>query len=197
MTLAPELRRRSFITGLVALVAAPAVVKAASLMKVAPTEVIRPETYQALDQITRHAVQMFRNNNAFRRAIYEQYRKDWEFVNGQQWDGVQGAKIGSQLRIRLPADYTVTDGPALLMGRGYDSVWVDEIATSPVEHRSGLVPSLLKRQAEINQAHVVDPALSAVALAMAAPVVIAKVLEQPVTRRFWGLPQHSAADQEG
>lgn len=54
-------------------------------------------------KITREAVDLFVNSNMFIRNIDRQY--DDEF-------GKKGEKIGSQLRIRLPNDYTVTRGPA-------------------------------------------------------------------------------------
>lgn len=175
-----ELRRRSFVTGLVALVAAPAVVKAASLMKVAPTEKLLTLDDYALtmQQITREAVRRFRDCNPFMQAMDAQYERSF-LGDDQQWGG---AKIGSQLRIRLPADYTVTDGPALSM---QDTV-ERQVVLFVSGQSNGIWPG-----------DVVDKAAAAVALAVATPVVLAKVLEQPVTRRFWGLPQHSAADQEG
>lgn len=57
-----------------------------------------------INMITREAVEIFVNSNAFIKNIDRQF--DEEF-------GKQGAKIGSQLRIRLPNDYTVADGPGL------------------------------------------------------------------------------------
>lgn len=54
--------------------------------------------------ITRLAVRLFKNSNAFIQNIDTQY--DDQFA-------VDGAKIGDTLRIRLPNDYTVADGPAL------------------------------------------------------------------------------------
>lgn len=54
--------------------------------------------------ITREAVSLWSNTNAFMQNINRQY--DDSFANG-------GAKIGSQLRIRYPNDYTVSDGPAI------------------------------------------------------------------------------------
>lgn len=51
--------------------------------------------------ITRKAIQLFRNSNAFLQMIDRQYDNSF---------GVVGAKIGSQLRIRLPNDYTVRVG---------------------------------------------------------------------------------------
>lgn len=54
--------------------------------------------------ITRMAVRLFKNSNAFIQNIDTQY--DDQFA-------IEGAKIGDTLRIRLPNDYTVADGPAL------------------------------------------------------------------------------------
>jgi len=54
--------------------------------------------------ITREAIEIFVNSNQFIRNIEHQF--DPEF-------GKAGSKIGSQLRIRLPNDYTVRHGPAV------------------------------------------------------------------------------------
>src|SRR6185437_8099268 len=54
-------------------------------------------------KITREAVRLFVNSNMFLRNVDRQY--DTEF-------GKKGEKIGSQLRVRLPNDYTVAEGPA-------------------------------------------------------------------------------------
>ncbi len=54
-------------------------------------------------KITREAVRLFLNSNMFIQNVDRQY--DNQF-------GKAGEKIGSQLRIRLPNDYTVTEGPA-------------------------------------------------------------------------------------
>lgn len=56
-----------------------------------------------ISMITREAIELFVNSNAFIKNIDRQF--DSEFGKG-------GAKIGSQLRIRLPNDYIVTSGPA-------------------------------------------------------------------------------------
>lgn len=53
--------------------------------------------------ITRKAVRVFKNTNLFIQNIDTQY--DGRFA-------VEGAKIGDTLRIRLPNDYTVANGPA-------------------------------------------------------------------------------------
>jgi hypothetical protein len=54
--------------------------------------------------ITREAIRLFMNSNAFIGNIDKQY--DGQFAK-------TGAKIGQQLRVRLPNDYTVADGPSL------------------------------------------------------------------------------------
>lgn len=58
-------------------------------------------TLLTINMITREAVRLFKNSNAFIKNIDHQY--DDQFA-------VTGAKIGSSLRIRLPNDYTVRTG---------------------------------------------------------------------------------------
>src|SRR4051812_36512088 len=55
-------------------------------------------------EITRKSIRLFINSNAFVKNIDRQY--DSQFA-------VTGAKIGATLKVRLPNDYTVTDGPGL------------------------------------------------------------------------------------
>ena len=57
-----------------------------------------------LDIILLKALDLFKNTNSFIKHINQQY--DNSFSLG-------GAKGGTQIRIRLPNDYTVTDGPGL------------------------------------------------------------------------------------
>lgn len=57
-----------------------------------------------VSMITREAIELFVNSNAFIKNINRQY--DDEF-------GKSGNKIGSQLRIRLPNDYVPTTGPGI------------------------------------------------------------------------------------
>ena len=57
-----------------------------------------------IDMVTREAVMLFKNSNAFMQNISTQYDDSF---------GITGAKIGSTLRVRLPLDYVVTDGPGL------------------------------------------------------------------------------------
>lgn len=62
-------------------------------------------TLLTIGMITREAVRLWRNSNAFLRNLDMQY--DDRFAEN-------GAKIGSQLQIRLPNDYTVRTGTALM-----------------------------------------------------------------------------------
>lgn len=57
-----------------------------------------------IDMITREAIMLFRNSNAFIQNIEKQY--DDQYARS-------GAKIGNSLRIRLPNDYVVRNGPAM------------------------------------------------------------------------------------
>ncbi len=57
-----------------------------------------------INMLTAQAVMIFKNSNAFMQNVDTQY--DSSFAQ-------TGAKIGNSLRIRLPLDYTVTDGPGL------------------------------------------------------------------------------------
>jgi len=53
--------------------------------------------------ITREALRLFKNSNAFLKSIDRQYDEDF---------AKSGAKIGSALRVRLPNDFTVRRGAA-------------------------------------------------------------------------------------
>jgi hypothetical protein len=57
-----------------------------------------------INLITREAVRLWKNSNAFIQNVDMQYDESF---------AVSGAKIGSALRIRLPNDFVVTTGPAL------------------------------------------------------------------------------------
>src|ERR1700687_6209048 len=57
-----------------------------------------------ISMITREAVRLWKNSNAFIQNVDMQY--DESFAVG-------GAKIGDSLRIRLPNDFTVATGPGL------------------------------------------------------------------------------------
>jgi hypothetical protein len=57
-----------------------------------------------VNMITREAVELFKNSNAFLMNVDRQF--DSEFARS-------GMKVGQSLRIRLPNDYVVRNGPAL------------------------------------------------------------------------------------
>jgi hypothetical protein len=61
-------------------------------------------TILTIGMITREAIRLWKNSNAFLQNVDTQYDKDF---------AQSGAKIGGALRIRLPNDYVVTTGPAL------------------------------------------------------------------------------------
>lgn len=63
-----------------------------------------PNSLLTINMVTREAVRLWKNSNAFIQNVDMQY--DDSFA-------VTGAKIGSTLRIRLPNDFTVATGPAL------------------------------------------------------------------------------------
>lgn len=153
------IERRSLITGLVAFVAAPAIVKVSSLMKVAPTEVIRPyyvsnvhrNVLFTLNEIDRDIVRMFRDSNVFLANLKRQYER--EFAEA-------GAKMGGTLRIKLPADFVTHNDDALTYG----------VRTQrPIGLGDPEIPT----------------ALGVAALAVAAAPAVEQALQKPVTRRFW------------
>jgi hypothetical protein len=57
-----------------------------------------------VSQITRFSIPLFTNTNMFIKYMNRQF--DDQFGN-------EGARIGAQLRLRLPNDYAVTDGPGI------------------------------------------------------------------------------------
>jgi hypothetical protein len=61
-------------------------------------------TLLTINMITREAVRLWKNSNAFIQNVDMQYDESF---------AVTGAKIGASLRIRLPNDFVVTTGPAL------------------------------------------------------------------------------------
>src|SRR5258707_12828331 len=63
-----------------------------------------PNALLTINMITREAVRLWKNSNAFLQNVDMQYDESF---------AVSGAKIGSTLRIRLPNDFTVVTGPGL------------------------------------------------------------------------------------
>lgn len=70
--------------------------------------------------ITRYSVPLFLNSNMFMMSVNRDY--DDRF-------GVEGAKIGAQLRVRIPNDYPVTDGPGLSLQDSIEQQVVLTVAT--------------------------------------------------------------------
>ena len=54
--------------------------------------------------VTRYSIKMFTNTNYFIQNIPRQFQDQF---------GIEGARIGAQLRVRIPNQYTTTDGPGL------------------------------------------------------------------------------------
>jgi hypothetical protein len=90
-----DLSRRSFLRGLGAVLAAPAVARVTQLIP--PLERARLN-YLSLHQIARESIRMFLGTNAFLTNIDKQYQDIF----------AADAKVGTQLRIRLPNDYRLT-----------------------------------------------------------------------------------------
>lgn len=63
-----------------------------------------PNSLLTINMITRAAVKLWKNSNAFIQNINTQYDDQY---------AINGAKIGDSLRIRLPNDYTVRTGAAV------------------------------------------------------------------------------------
>lgn len=108
-----EISRRGLLGGLVAMLAAPTIVRVENLMVLpAPQKVIVPSlgefihirlpnnfsvqetavdfavnnNLMTINQITREAVRLWTNSNAFIRNIDQQFAQDFGFMTGEQWD---------------------------------------------------------------------------------------------------------------
>lgn len=168
--------RRGFIAGALALVAAPTIVRAASLMPV--NSRLQPSPLLTLDDwargLLRHLPEYVPGEDTVGSYDvlfgHKQMRPEWSLFTeiDRQYDeqfGAEGAKIGDVLRIRLPNDFIVADGPAISL---------QVVPPQYVEYYLG------QRR----------PALPVIpeplALAVAAVAVAPVLLEKSVTRRFWG-----------
>lgn len=97
--------RRGFLGGLLAVVSAPAIVRVENLMALPKPEILIPQvetaveyalrtnTLLTIEQITREAIRLFMNSNAFIFSINEQYEQEF---------AVKAARMGNTLCIRLP-----------------------------------------------------------------------------------------------
>ena len=70
--------------------------------------------------ITRYSVRMFLNTNYLVQNVSRQYEDQF---------GIEGARIGAQLRIRYPNQYTVTDGPGLSVQDTIEQQFLLTVAT--------------------------------------------------------------------
>lgn len=199
--------RRSLITGLAALVAAPAIVKVASLMPV--NAKLQPTHWRLVefDGLKEYRCSWADQNGVRMRAV-----EDYKFFKDDQWEpvgvaygstnsklspedvrllmekqveyndafGADGAKIGDQLRIRMPGDFLALDGPSMNIQHTADAF---TYATLQLGERYDIAATLLAQQHAINAER---ETVGKLALAAAAAVaVVPQVLATPVTRRFW------------
>lgn len=70
--------------------------------------------------ITRYAIKMFLNTNYFVQNVNRQFEDQF---------GIEGARIGQQLRIRYPNQYTVTDGPGISIQDTVEQQFLLTVAT--------------------------------------------------------------------
>lgn len=161
-----ETSRRSLIKGLSLLVAAPAIVKVASLMPVNsklvpldPEELIRRVMQPIFDRLEQQVADAVMFGQSYNIGLLRQIDRQYE----EQFR-IAGAKIGDTLRIQLPNDFVVSDGPSML------------------------VPEPTERLIYVKSRRTIErqPAIpTPLALATAAVAVAPVLLEKPVTRRFW------------
>jgi len=88
--------------------------------------------------ITKYSIKLFINSNAFMMSLNRQY--DDRF-------GQEGAKIGAQLRIRLPNDYTVTDGPGISL---QDTIEQQDILTVSYQRHVDVAFTTAERTLDID-----------------------------------------------
>ncbi len=112
-----SLSRRGLLGGMLAVLAAPAIVRVENLMVLPQAKLIVPQevwieqaplvygggqNLLTINMITRDAIRMFKNSNKFIQDINEQYKRDFAVVaknerNNYQWH--------NELKIRLPQNY--------------------------------------------------------------------------------------------
>lgn len=110
-----ELSRRSLFSGLGALIAAPAIVKVASLMPVRGIVMpVRRGDYLTLAQITREAVKLWCNSNSFITDLDRQYAEDFGFYVAEPYL-LMGEDL-TQLRIRAQPEWLEQTYPIVRAG---------------------------------------------------------------------------------
>jgi hypothetical protein len=163
------IERRSLITGLVALVAAPAIVKVGSLMVCSPTEVIRPNTLLTINEITRESVRLFKASNRY--LTLDDY--------AQRIVGPMADRLADQVAQDVLMQREHRSDLVFYDGEAWDHVWVDSIQLQDAQLRYN------KERRSIDHVPQIPTALGVAALAVAAAPVVEQVLQKPVTRRFW------------
>lgn len=111
-----------------------------------------------IDMITKDAMPLFVNSNAMLMNVDRQYSS--EFKEG-------GAKIGDTIRIRLPSDYTVTDGPNLAI---QGNVQVNTALTIASQKHVDIAFTSVEQRMELSEFRelVLRPAINNLAGAVAA-----------------------------
>lgn len=170
------IERRSLLGFIGVAIAAPAIVKATSLMKIAPTEVIRMRggaNYLTIQQIRREAARRFADSNAFMRLYDAEFAKDYEFAmsdaaNGYQWPG--------GVSMREVAEYVPNlDKPSRL-----------DVLYAEAKIGQQLCIRLPNDYVVVDGPGLQPPVIpDSLALAAAAVALAPVVLKTPVTRRFW------------
>lgn len=179
------IERRSIIKGLIALVAAPAIVKVGSLMPVNAALQPGAVSMRLIEEYSPMGAAIDRFDILYAQSVR---RPEWVTLEADGtgtlprgtretiWTafdeqfGADGAKIGDVLCIRLPADFKVHDGPSLL---------IQEPVTDMDRRKFWPL-----RDYEIGGG--VNPLIPApLAIAAAAVALAPEVLAKPVTRRFW------------
>lgn len=99
--------RRGFLSGSLCLLAAPAIVRAASLMPIkaeVPLLVINRiggNTMLTINQITREAVRLWQKSNSFIKNLELEYDATYKFLSGSQWTPDQAQAMSSALRLKI------------------------------------------------------------------------------------------------
>ena len=174
--------RRGFIAGALALVAAPAIIKVSSLMPV-NTRLVPGDDLGALRLINEFRVE----NEAISRLdvlFGSMQRPEWNFAVGHAVNRLTAQNEITREAVRLfqnsnefikKIDAEYERDYAFMKGQ-----WAYN------KERRSLDRVDPQRMYSRPNADVEFPPIDKLALAVAAPVVVAKALEQPVTRRFWG-----------
>jgi hypothetical protein len=112
-----------------------------------------PNTLLTIDMITREALRILHNNLAFTATVNRQY--DPEFAKS-------GAKIGSTLRVRRPARFSVRSGAALAV-----QDYIEESTTITVDQQRGVDVSFTSAELALSlddfSARILQPAMARLA----------------------------------